>query len=139
MIAYVDTSVLLRVVLAEPGALAQWRRIRVAVSSEMLRVEALRVVDRARIRLGLGDREIADRRADVLAAIAGITVVPLDATVLARAADPFPTLLGTLDALHLASALRARSVHPGILFATHDAQLGTAARSVGFSVIGVTP
>jgi predicted nucleic acid-binding protein len=137
VIAYVDTSVVLRVVLAEACPLAEWRRLRIAVSSELLRVEALRVVDRARIRLGLSDAELGRRRANVLTVIGGLTLVPLDATVLARAADPFPTLLRTLDALHLASALRARSAHPGILFATHDVELGTAARSVGFAVIGV--
>lgn len=139
MIAYLDTSVLLRVVLGEPNALAEWGRIRIAITSELLRVEALRVIDRSRIRLGLGDAEIARRRADVLGVVAGLTLVPLDASVLARAADPFPTLLRTLDALHLASALRARALHPSMVLATHDLELGRAAAAVGFSVIGVTP
>ncbi len=134
-----DTSVLLRVVLGEAGALVEWPRIRIAISSELVRVEALRVIDRARIRLRLGDAEVARRRADILDVIAGITLVPLDAAVLGRAADPFPTLLRTLDAIHLASALRARTPHPTVVLATHDVELGSAAASVGLPVIGIAP
>jgi predicted nucleic acid-binding protein len=46
---YVDTSVLLRVVFGEPGVLAEWTTIDMAVASELTRVEALRTIDRARI------------------------------------------------------------------------------------------
>ncbi|MDQ3033697.1 MAG: type II toxin-antitoxin system VapC family toxin [Myxococcota bacterium] len=136
MIAYVDTSVVLRIVLGEPGALAEWRKIRTAISSELLRVEALRTIDRARIRLGLSDAEISARRADVLAVIEGLELVPLGPELLARAADPFPTLLRTLDALHLASAVRVQSVRPTLVFATHDLELAIAARAIGLRVIG---
>jgi hypothetical protein len=46
--------------------------------------------------------------------------------------------LGTLDVLHLATALIWRD-HMGPLptLATHDAALGGAARAFGFAVIGV--
>ena len=57
--------------------------------------------------------------------------------ILVRATEPFPTLLGTLDAIHLASALLAREQLPGLTFATHDPALGTAAMAVGFAVAGV--
>ena len=139
MKAYVDTSVLLRSVLGEPAALREWRSLDVAVSSELVRVEALRTIDRARIRLRLGDDEVAERRASVLAALEAFHLVRLDRAVLDRAAEPFPTLLRTLDAIHLASALLAASEHPDLRFATHDRQLATAARSVGFRVIGTRP
>jgi hypothetical protein len=52
---YVDSSVLLRVVLGEPGRLRIWPRITTAVSSELIRLECLRTIDRARLRLGLDD------------------------------------------------------------------------------------
>ena len=54
-----------------------------------------------------------------------------------RASETFPTVVGTLDAIHLATALAVREVEPIDLLLTHDAQLGTAARSLGFSVLGV--
>jgi hypothetical protein len=72
----------------------------------------LRTIDRARIRLGLDDEEIALRRGAVLEQLDAFELIPLDPAVVERAAEPFPTVVGTLDALHLASALLARAELP---------------------------
>ena len=138
MTVYVDSSVVLRIVLGEPGALRGWRRIRRAVSSQLVRIECLRTIDRARIRLTLPEADVAERRAAVLEVLEGFDVVPLDAAVLRRAADPFPTTLGSLDALHLATALQVREMIADLQLATHDRELATAARAVGFQVLGTT-
>jgi len=46
--------------------------------------------------------------------------------------------LKTLDALHLATARRARAtLAPDLIFATHDRQLASAAVQMGFEVAGV--
>ncbi len=63
--------------------------------------------------------------------------MPLTTKVLHRAAEPFPTLIGSLDALHLASALLVREQFDDLTFATHDQSLGLAARSMGFAVEGM--
>ncbi len=136
MNVYVDASVLLRVVLGEPGRLRAWPRITEAVSSELIRLECLRTIDRARVRLGLRDEEVATRRAAVLDAIEAFNLVPVGRRVLERAEDPFPTSLGSLDAIHLASALLVRDRFPELSLATHDAELAVAARAVGFKVHG---
>jgi predicted nucleic acid-binding protein len=137
VIAHVDTSVLLRVVLGESSPLRQWRSIRVAVSSELIRVEALRCIDRARVLAHLADTEVAERRASVLSLLDGFHLAALNRDVLRRAADPFPTLVRTRDAIHLATALLARTVHDELVFATHDARRrARARRAVGLDVIG---
>ncbi len=64
-------------------------------------------------------------------------ILPLDTIVLERAAKPFPTLLSSLDAIHLATALLARTQVDDLYFATHDGELGTAARAMGFEVLGM--
>jgi predicted nucleic acid-binding protein len=133
---YVDSSVLLRVVLGESGRLRIWPRITTAVSSELIRLECLRTIDRARVRLGLDDAHVAERRAGVLEAIEGFTLTPLSPPVLDRAAEPFPTVVGSLDAIHLASALLARSEFDDLTLATHDHELAVAARAQGFAVHG---
>jgi predicted nucleic acid-binding protein len=135
---YVDSSVLLRIVLGEPDRLRIWPTITNAVSSELIRLECLRTIDRARIRLGLEDRRIAKYRADVLEAVDAFSLVALDSLVLGRASEPFPTALGSLDAIHLASALLIRDDLDGLAFATHDDELGMAARATGFQVHGVS-
>jgi predicted nucleic acid-binding protein len=133
---YVDSSVLLRVVLGEPGRLRIWSRITQPISSEMIRLESLRTIDRARIRLGLEDKAVAERRAGILEAIDTFSLVPVSGSVLERAAEPFPTMLGSLDAIHLASALLVRDQLESLTLATHDEELSLAARSVGFRVHG---
>ena len=57
--------------------------------------------------------------------------------MLARASQPMPTTLGTLDAIHLATALMW-SEHSGspLVMATHDQLLATAARASGLRAIG---
>jgi len=134
MDAYVDSSVVLRVILGEPGRLSSWTRIDRGVSSELLRLECLRTIDRARIRLRLEDSVVARYRADVHEACEALTIVPIDTAVLTRASAPFPTLVGSLDAIHLASALLVRDTFDGLVMATHDAQLAVAARAEGFEV-----
>lgn len=135
MNAYVDSSALLRLILGEDGALEAWPRISAPVASELIRTECLRTIDRARIRLSLPDDEVARLRGELLDAVEGFTLIRLDYNVLARAADPFPTLLGTLDAIHLSSALLARQQIDDLRFATHDESLGIAAIAVGFETL----
>ena len=136
MNVYIDSSVLLRVVLGEPERLREWSRIKVAVSSELVRVECLRVLDRLRLEGGLPERELSRRRGTLFQVVEGFDLVRLNRSVLDRASDPFPILLRTLDALHLASALLARSRYPALRFATHDAELGQAALASGLKPLG---
>jgi hypothetical protein len=55
---YFDSSVVLRFVLGERGRLPEWSRVSEAVTSEITRVECLRVLDRLRLAGGLADREV---------------------------------------------------------------------------------
>lgn len=137
MIAYVDASVVLRVVLGQPGRIRQWRRVALAVASALVEVECMRTLDRFRIVERLDDEEIADLRSAVLRVLAAFELVEPDRTILARAAAPLPTTLGTLDAIHLATATVWREQHEAELTVmTHDDALAVAARAVGFAVLG---
>jgi len=136
MITYVDASVLLRVVLAEQDPLPTWREID-PISSDLIRVEALRAVDRLRLIYAQVEEGLAKTRGELLDALDRFVLAPMSPDVLSRAGDPFPTSLGTLDAIHLSTALAIREAYPDLAFATHDQELAIAARSVGFQVTGV--
>ena len=138
MIAYVDASVLLRVALGQPDALPQWRRIDRGVASALVITECLRTLDRLRLRAKLADADVATRRATILALIASLELVEVDAVVLDRAAQPMPTVLGTLDAIHLATALLWKDLaRADLTIATHDGALALGARAHGLRVVGV--
>ncbi|MBI2833383.1 MAG: PIN domain-containing protein [Acidobacteria bacterium] len=138
MIAYVDASVLLRVALQQPDALPEWQQIEQGVSSALVTTESLRTLDRLRLRVNLNDREVASRRATILRLVASLELVEIDAVVLDRAAQPMPTELGTLDAIHLATALLWKEMAgTNLVMATHDGALGLAAQAHGLAVVGV--
>ena len=137
MIAYVDASVLLRVALRQPDALPEWRQIQQGVSSALIMTESLRTLDRLRLRAKLPDEEVASRRGTSIRLIESLELVEIDAVVLDRAAQPMPTELGTLDAIHLATALLWKEVsRTDVIMATHDGALGLAAQAHGLRVVG---
>ena len=138
MIAYLDSSVLLRVILGQRDKLRAWRSIERGVASALVQVECLRTLDRLRLRAGLSDEDLAERRETVYRIIDETEVVEPSMVVLDRAARPFPTELGTLDAIHLATALTWREARgEEIVMATHDRALGTAAQASGLQVVGL--
>jgi predicted nucleic acid-binding protein len=138
MIAYIDTSALLRIVLREPGALDDLRNYDGLVSSELIAVESARTIDRLRLQGSLTAEDAALRLRTVNEWLEAIDLVLLRTTVLSRASEPMAMPLGTLDALHLATALIWRDRMGSLpTIATHDMTLGLAARSFGFDVRGI--
>ena len=137
MIAYIDTSALLRIVLREPEALVELRTYDRLVSNELIAVESARTIDRLRIQGSLTTEEAADRVRAVNEWLEAIDLVLLRPPVLSRASEPMPMPIGTLDAVHLATALIWRDrMGPLPEMATHDTALGAAARTFGFDVRG---
>lgn len=139
---YVDTSVLLCVVLDEPNQLREWDAFESPVTSVLAEVEALRVIDGATRRAThprrrpLSEAQANATRVTLHEALGMFTRIELEPEMLAQAgrlAGP----LGTLDALHLATALawRDRSGFAATM-ATHDPELAAAATLHGFAIIG---
>jgi predicted nucleic acid-binding protein len=138
VIAYLDSSVLLRVVLRQKNRLKEWKSVRQGVASALVEVECLRTLDRLRIREGIDDEEIATRREAFYRLIEEIEIVEPTRPILSRASLPLPVPLGTLDAIHLATALLWRERREvDLVMATHDAALATAARACGLRAAGL--
>ncbi|HLG57110.1 MAG TPA: hypothetical protein VI485_17345 [Vicinamibacterales bacterium] len=80
-----------------------------------------------------------DWRLAILALIASLELVDLDGGVLDRASQPMPTELGTLDAIHLATALLWKEMTGArLIMTTHDEALALGAKAHGLSVLGVS-
>ena len=84
----------------------------------------------------LGDTDLADALDVFVADWERVIVVELDREIYQRASE-FSITLGmrTLDALHLAAAQRAGGA--ALPFLTFDVRQGLAARSLGWTVLGV--
>jgi len=67
----------------------------------------------------------------VRALLARVDMMEMSEAVLARALEPFPIPLRTLDALHLATIEFLRSQGDSVELASYDNRLLTAARALG--------
>ena len=127
---YVDSSVVLAQLLAEdrypePGF---WRD-GPFVSSRLLEYEVWNRINSA----GLAPTHGEDLRA-LLARLALLELAP---TVLARAIEPFPTPVRTLDALHLASIDLLRGLGQRPTLATYDHRLAEAATAFEIPLVAL--
>jgi len=108
------------------------------VSSELIALESARTIDRLRLQGSLSVGEASARLRTVNDWRGAIDLVLVRTRVLSRASEPMPMPLGTLDAVHLATALLWRDgVGPLPTLATHDTALGHAAQAFGFEVRGI--
>ncbi|MBP2474122.1 putative nucleic acid-binding protein [Crossiella equi] len=122
---YLDSCALIKLIVPEPLSVALLgyldTRAEPLVSSELAFVE----VHRALTRVGVAEdvRAVADQVLD------GITQLPL-APVVRQAAVLPGRYLRSLDALHLATALRVPTTH----FVSYDKRLNQAAELAGLEV-----
>lgn len=122
---YIDTSALVKTVVAEAEseALQQWLTARpTLVACALIRVEAVRAVR-------LADPALVT---SVVRAIATLTLIRLDDSLLAAAADLQPPLLRSLDAIHLAAALRLGADLAAVV--TYDHRMAESAAAIGLRV-----
>ena len=140
MTTYLDTSVTLRYLLNEPGRLTEWGSWEKAYTSVVHRVEFFRAMDRLRLEGNIDDdmRVELQRQFDIVWET--LYRIPISASILNRAAGSFPTVVGSLDSIHLSSALSA--IPPSFpdvenIFLTHDTQLARTAVAVGYKVLGI--
>ena len=105
------------------------------VASDLTLIECDRVILRAAALGELTEAEAADRRAYLSAAAAHWHILRIGSTVVERARQPFPgDPIRTLDAIHLASALVARSAVAGIELLSLDERVRRAAKGLGLRV-----
>jgi predicted nucleic acid-binding protein len=137
MIAFVDASVILRKLFGERGPLQEWVRIKDAYACRLLPIEIARVIDRCRLAGDIDDADVSQLHQETRRILRSISVLTLGERILQRAAAPMPTVVGSLDAIHLATALElAPSLAAPLVFATHDGQLARAARASGLDAVG---
>jgi uncharacterized protein len=124
---YLDTSALGRVVLDEPDSAAIGTALAAfdaVVASRLLRIELHRVG----LRTGIAHEEIETW-------LAGVSLVPMDDATLSVAEAVSPASVATLDAIHLATALRLAADGHVASIMTFDARLAEGAREHGLAVI----
>jgi len=128
-VIYLDSSVALAHLLAEdrypPEDLWQQQ----LVSSRLLEYEVWNRIHARRLDRSHGDA--------VRALVGSVALLELAPPVLARALEPFPISVRTLDALHLASIEFLLQRQQQVELASYDERLIAAARALHISLYGV--
>jgi predicted nucleic acid-binding protein len=136
MNAFIDSSVILRKLLHEPQPLGEWARL-TPYASRLLALEMARVLERYHWLRKIDDVQLTLLQEESRRLLAATVVIPMSERILLEAARPMGAVVGTLDAIHLATAMELRrELGASVTFATHDRQLATAARMNGFVVLG---
>jgi predicted nucleic acid-binding protein len=119
---YLDTSVALAHLLAEDRAPPErlWRED--LISSRLLEYEIWTRIHARKL--------TASHTDEVRSLLNRVALVELSPPVLARALEPFPKPVRTLDALHLASMEFLRKQGQRISVAVYDGRLADAARAL---------
>lgn len=123
---YLDTSVALAHLLAEDRQppVAIWQETLVA--SRLLEYE---------LWTRLHARSLVATHGEAARALVGrLNLVELSPIVLARALEPFPVQVRTLDAFHLASLEFLRGLHQGVRLASYDVRLVAGAKALGIPI-----
>lgn len=123
---YVDTSALARVLLNEPGApviAAELSSAAGLVASRLARTELRRVA------LRTGEAGDAER------ILASVSLIPVTSEILQAAETIAPASVGTLDAIHLVTALEAYEAGALSRMITYDRRLADAAAKNGLTVV----
>ncbi len=123
---YVDTSAVGRVLLGEPDAPAVLRDLAgfdQHVASRLLRIELRRLALRE------DALEDADRLLD------GVALIPLDDAILASSETLPPATVATLDAIHLATAVRLAAAGVLDTVMTYDRRLADGAAHHGLRIL----
>lgn len=106
------------------------------VASDLTLVECERVLIRAWSAGLLSEAEASDHRAVLARAAAAWTRLRIGPDVVDRATRPFPIEpVRTLDALHLGSALLARSAAPGLRLLSLDQRVRENGERLGFETL----
>lgn len=128
---YLDACALLKFIKpeAESTALRRWREAlpedTELITSELARLE----ITRALLRAGVDHQQVPYFAGQ---AIRGVYLADFTTTVLARAMAYRTSRLGSLDAIHLASAEPFRTELTALV--TYDNELASAAQELGFPI-----
>ena len=124
---YVDTSVALAHILVEDRVPPTTLWSESLVSSRLIEYELWTRIHARRLAASHGD--------EVRALLGRLSLIEMAPQVLARALEPFPTSVRTLDALHLAAMEFLRASGQTVELACYDERLLAAARAMRFGVV----
>jgi len=135
MVAYLDSSVALRHILLGEEAIRHVLACDKVIAAELLEIECRRVLHRYRLNGDLDDTGLIEALRRLEEILTGVSLLILSDAVKQKASGPFPVIVRTLDALHLASAqvFSERYTDKKVLIFSHNRAMNRCAAVLGFT------
>jgi predicted nucleic acid-binding protein len=141
MIVYAESSAILRWILGEPSGaeiVDLLKPAQTVFSSRLTLAECHRVIQRGVAGSNFNESDALEFGALLAQAAARWDLLEVTADVLSRVQLRFPVEpLRTLDAIHLASALKAKALRPDLHMLSVDERLRQNAAALGLEVLPV--
>lgn len=136
MNCYIDSSVLLRYLLTGDEEFQKVKDFKKIGSSELLFIECSRVLHRYRLESAISDYQLEEAVIHFTDIYNALHVFEMSSSVKKKSAESFPTIIGTLDAIHVSTAMlwAEQEGEPLVLF-TYDEQMKICAHSMGIHTI----
>jgi predicted nucleic acid-binding protein len=140
---YAESSAVLAWLLDEPASTVVRQTLadtEIVLASDLTLIECERALHRAAALGELTEAEAADRRAYLATAAMHWHVLRIGPEVVDRARQPFPgDPIRTLDAIHLASAIVARSAVAGLALLSLDDRIRSVGKRLGLTLLPADP
>ena len=133
MVAYADSSVILRHVLLGEISIEHALEFPRVVTSELAEIECKRVIHRYSLQGNLSDETLVEATERLDRVLSGIDLLELGRSVKERAMQSFPVAIKTLDAFHVATAVLLHREEDAVVLFSHDTQMNRCARAMGLA------
>jgi uncharacterized protein len=128
---YIDSSIVLEVLLRESDG-QDWLDLDGSwTTSELSEIECRRTLDRIRLTEKLDNDEVATRLTELDILLRAMNIIKITPPILKGAKASFPTVVRSLDAIHLATATLSQCD----MFLTRDRQQAVAAKALGLKTL----
>jgi uncharacterized protein len=128
---YIDSSIVLEVLLRESDG-QDWLDLDGSwTTSELSEIECRRTLDRIRLTEKLDNDEVATRLSELDILLRAMNIIKITPPILKGAKASFPTVVRSLDAIHLATATLSQCD----MFLTRDRQQAVAAKALGLKTL----
>jgi predicted nucleic acid-binding protein len=136
LVAYLDSSVALRHILKGEDKIRLALECGKVFSSELFEIECRRVIHRCRMEGELDDERLVLALERLGSLLDGINMISLSTAIKKRAMESFPVVVKTLDALHLASAIKLGEALHGeiVVMYSHDKAMNQCAKALGLGL-----
>lgn len=136
MIAYLDSSVVLRWIFKSPGHLKSFSAWNRYLSSALLEVECFRTIERYLLEKEITVESYGAAIDQLNAFMDTLEQVSVDQKVLNAAKGQFSTAIKTLDAIHISTARLVReATGEEVAIISHDRKMNLLAKTLNFKTL----